>query len=37
MQQNATTAEFGTGVAIVGMSCILPGGIDSPAARAGVT
>ncbi len=32
MQQNATTAEFGTGVAIVGMSCILPGGIDSPAA-----
>src|SRR5690349_10955 len=32
MQQSTTQSEFGAGVAIIGMSCILPGGITSPAA-----
>ena len=30
MQQDAVVSEFGAGIAIVGMSCILPGGIRSP-------
>ncbi len=32
MQQDAVVSEFGAGIAIVGMSCILPGGIRSPQA-----
>ena len=32
MQQNTAVADFGAGVAIIGMSCILPGGINSPEA-----
>src|SRR5581483_10010821 len=29
MGQESLTAEFGAGIAIVGMGCILPGGVDS--------
>jgi amino acid adenylation domain-containing protein len=32
MQQDAVVSEFGAGIAIVGMSCILPGGVRSPQA-----
>jgi amino acid adenylation domain-containing protein len=32
MQRQAEPPEYGPGIAIVGMSCILPGGIDTPAA-----
>ena len=32
MGDRALTAEFGNGIAIVGMGCILPGGVDGPAA-----
>ena len=32
MQQDAVVAEFGAGIAIIGMSCILPAGIKSPQA-----
>lgn len=32
MQQDAVVSEFGAGIAIVGMGCILPGGVKSPQA-----
>jgi amino acid adenylation domain-containing protein len=32
MRRDAIVGEYGTGIAIVGMSCILPGGIDSHSA-----